>query len=110
MTVTIEAWPLRDPGLQPPAVSRDPNFKYEVQLGPMKHERFINWQGGQESGQLEMERPVKAVEQQSLYVTQALVSCLQCMITTPQGKCLEKSPKACLLPQQQRRTGYKSCQ
>lgn len=41
MTVTIEAWPLRNPGLQPPAVSHGPNFKYQVQLGPTKQERFM---------------------------------------------------------------------
>lgn len=40
MTVTIEAWPLRDPGLQPPAVSHGPNFKYQVPLGLPKQETF----------------------------------------------------------------------
>lgn len=45
MTVTIEARPLRDPGLQPLAVSCGPNFKYQVQLGPMKQERVIEYGG-----------------------------------------------------------------
>lgn len=36
-----------------------------------------------------MEMPLKDEELQSLYVTQALGSCLQCMLTTPRGKHLE---------------------